>query len=457
VTVSVQPPITSGSRTFPPGPRPHWYWGNGREFGRDNLAFLMRCARDYGDMVRVQLHNRSIFLLNHPALVAEVLVKQHRNFKKDFRADVRRWALGNSVLISAGEDWLRQRRFVQQAFRQDRLARYCELMTGHMEEVLTSWQAGQRRDLFDEFRRLALEGVVKCLFQQELGERTRAFVAALEVLLGGYRTWFNRFLKLPFRLSKRRRSRRALEHIDEVVFSLIRENRAGGADRGDLLSALLADDGEQQSRPLVDREARDQVVTLMAAGSETTAVLLAWTWILLAQHPAAESRLVAEVREVLGDRMPAAADVPKLGYTHMVLLESLRLYPPVSLLGREALSPCAIGGYAVPAGQTIWMIPWVLHRDARWFDRAEQFDPERWRDGLEERLPGCAFLPFGAGPRICVGRNLALMEAALALAMIAQRFRFSALCGPVRPQLSPMLRPSPVAHTVLAARGGLKP
>jgi cytochrome P450 len=220
-----------------------------------------------------------------------------------------------------------------------------------------------------------------------------------------------------------------------------------------LLSVLLHARDEDGSR-MTDRQLRDETMTLFLAGHETTALTLTWAWDLLARHPAAEERLAAEWCEVLGDRPPTVDDVPRLPFTECVVLEAMRLRPPVYVIGREAVAPIELGGYRLGRGATVLMSQWVTHRDPRWFDAPDEFRPERWADGLIHRIPKYAYYPFGGGPRICIGNTFAMLEAVLLLAAVGRRFRFRPVPGhPVEPWPSITLRPRHGLRAVLAARG----
>jgi cytochrome P450 len=234
--------------------------------------------------------------------------------------------------------------------------------------------------------------------------------------------WFRFLDYLP--LPSSRRYWRAIDRLDRIIYRIIQSHRAEGRDRGDLLSRLLAA-RDEDGAGMTDRQLRDEVVTLVLAGHETTALVLFYTFYLLSQSPDAEERLAAELRAVLPNRSPTAADVPNLKYTEWVVREAMRLYPPAWGIAREALADCEIGGYRVPKGTQIFMTQWLVHRDARWFDDPEVFRPERWDNDLIKRLPRCAYFPFGDGPRVCIGNHFAMMEAVLILATIARRYRLS--------------------------------
>jgi len=240
------------------------------------------------------------------------------------------------------------------------------------------------------------------------------------------------------------KARRAIRRLDAIVGRIIAERRAGGEDRGDLLSMLVAAQDADDGTRMTPRQLRDEVMTLFLAGHETTAVTLSWAWYLLAQHPEATARLEAELREVLGGRAPGVADLPRLTYTAGVVSESLRLFPPAYALGRQAVVTTELGGYPVARGEIVLAPAWVIHRDRRWFDKPDEFLPERWDGDLAKRLPRFAYFPFGGGPRQCIGSAFALMEATLILAAVAQRVHLALVPGQrITPTPYVTLRPEP--------------
>jgi cytochrome P450 len=327
-------------------------------------------------------------------------------------------------LTSEGEFWRRQRRLAQPAFQRQQIERYAAVMVEHTERMLEAWHDGQVRDPHDDMMRLTLSIVAKTMFGTELAGEADIVGESLDVVTNHFMSpmrWFRVFDYLP--LPSSRRYWRAIRLIDEIIYGIIRRHREIGRDTGDLLSRLLAARDEQGGGGMTDRQLRDEVVTLLLAGHETTALVLFYTFYLLAQSPDSEDRLAAELCEVLGDRPPNAADVPNLRYTEWIIREAMRLYPPAWGIGREALADCEIGGYHVPKGTQIFIVQWLVHRDRRWFDDPETFKPERWDNDLIKRLPRCAYFPFGDGPRICIGNHFAMMEAVLILATIARRYR----------------------------------
>lgn len=409
----------------PPGPKGSFLLGNLPDFARDILGYLTRCAREYGDIVYLRLASWDVYLLSHPDLIDVVLRQERGNFVKHrfFWRHVK-GIFGNGLLTSEGDFWLRQRRLAAPAFHPDRIAAYGDVMVRYADRLADGWRDGEVRDVHREMMKVTMEIVSKTLFDADVERDVEEVGAAFDVVLKEIATRVRRPLRIPDAIPTpgNLRYRRGVEILDRVVNRFIAERRARPGDRGDLLSMLMSardDDGAAMS----DRQLRDELVTLFLAGHETTAIVLSWTWHLLAQHPLVRDRLVAELFGELQRRPATVADLPRLPYVDAVLKEAIRLYPPAYLLGREAVAGCEMGGWRIPAGATIYMSPWVLHRDPRWFASPEKFLPERWLDGLAARLPRFVYFPFGGGPRICIGDRFATMEAALVLATIARRFR----------------------------------
>ena len=309
--------------------------------------------------------------------------------------------------------------------------------------MLENWRPGDPRDVHADTMALTLRIAAKVLFDTELerdvAEIGQAFSTVVEEITVRLRRPFAIPDAIP--IPGNIRYVRGVRRIDQLVTKIIRERRERGEDRGDLLSMLMLardDDGQSMS----EGQLRDEVITLLLAGHETTALALSWTWYLLAQHPDADAKLAAELRDVLGGRSPTVGDLPQLRFTEQVVTEAMRLYPPAWGFGREALADCEIGGYPIPAGTTIIISPWVSHRDPRYFERPTEFRPERWSGDFARQLPRFAYMPFGGGPRICIGNRFAMMEAVLILATVAQRFRLQWHgTRPVVPQPSITLRP----------------
>ena len=429
--------------TRPPGPEPHFLIGNFPLGRPDPLAVFTGWAREFDDIFYYRAGWIHVYFLNSPELIESVLVTNQQNFRKDRVIQNSRWFLGQGLLTSEGGEWLRQRRLSQPAFHRERLALYARIINACAEEMLDSWKNGENRDVHQEMMQLTLRVVAKVLFSVDVKNESKEVAAALNLLMkhsSGARMllppWV-RYLPLPFLI----RVRRAVRQLDEVVYRIIRERRRSENDNGDLLSMLMSARDEDGSR-MTDRQLRDEVMTFLLAGHETTALSLSWAWYLLSENPEAENKLHHELARVLDGKNPSFEDLPRLCYTEAVVKESVRLYPPAWSLARTAAEDFEIGGYLVPAGSNVVMSQWIMHRDPRFFPSPEQFDPGRWFEEHTQRLPRFAYFPFGGGPRYCVGASFAMMEATLLLAAIAQRFRLRMVPGhKVVPVPSITLRP----------------
>jgi cytochrome P450 len=443
-------------RKLPPGPRGHFLLGSFRDFQQDQIGFYARCAREYGDVVPVRLGPRRVVLIYHPDAIEEVLVARARDFVKSPGTQLLRPLLGDGLLLSEGDVWLRQRRLVQPAFHRQRVAAYGEVMTAYTGRRLDDWRDGVVLDIHAEMMALTQAIVAKTLFDADVSDVADAVVHASNVLMADFGARLRSVLRiLPSWMPTpaNRKARDAIRRLDEVVYRMIAARRRSDEDRGDLLSILLhAQDADDGTR-MTDQQVRNEVMTLFMAGHETTAVALSWAWYLLAQHPEVDARLADELQAVVGDRPPSVSDLPKLTYAEAVVSESMRLYPPAYAMGRQAVRPTEVAGHPIAPGLIVAIPACVVHRDARWFDEPEAFRPERWDGDLARRLPRYAYFPFGGGPRQCIGNAFATMEAVLLLATIAQRFRLALVPGQrVTPTPYVTLRPEPGIRMRLTRR-----
>ena len=413
---------------LPPGPRGHFLSGHMAALRRDPLGFLSMCAREYGDFVPLRFGPKPSFLLNHPDYIEYVLVTNSSNFIKGPAARSARRLYGGGLFLSEGSAWRHQRRLIQPAFHRERTAAYADVMIAYTERMLATWRDGEVHDVHQDMMCLTLAIVGKTLFDADVAAQADEVVRALMEALESLTTRLQNLLFLlpdSIPTPSNLRLRRAVRRLDNIVYSIIEQRRASNQDHGDLLSMLLHTQAQDASHGMTDRQLRDEVMNFLLAGHESSAVALSWTWYLLSKHPETEAKLIAELAAVLGGRTPTAMDVPQLQYTEMVILEAMRLYPPVPVLGREAVQDCEIGGYRVMKGAIAIMAQWVMHRHSRYFDYPEVFNPERWTDSLSKRLPRFAYFPFGGGPRLCIGSSFAMLEAVLLLATIAQKFRLT--------------------------------
>jgi len=441
----------STTKKVPLAPGSHWLLGHLPQFRRDMLGFISYCAHQVGEMVTIRLGPRRFILVSSPDVIEQVLVTENRHFRKDDDFQLLRPSLGNGLLLSEGEFWLRQRRLIQPTFLRSRIEAYTGSMVEQTTRLVANWRDGETRDIHADMMHLTLDIIAKVLMDVDSVEQFEQVGEALDVIMTDFIRRLESFFRPPFWLPipANFRLRRAVRGLDDIINPITHERRVSGKDRGDLLSALLRvrDEG---GAGMTDKQLRDEAMTLFLAGHDTTAVTLTWAWYLLARHPGVYDALQDELKAVLGGRPPTAADVPRLVYTGRVVQEVMRLYPPAYVMGRQAVAPCELAGYRLPAGATVLMSQWVTHRDPRWWDEPERFRPDRWADGLAKRLPRFAYFPFGGGPRLCIGAEFGRLEAVLVLAALAQRVRFALVPGPpVVPAPGITLRPGGKVEAVV--------
>jgi cytochrome P450 len=446
-----------GPSKLPPGPKGLPIVGMAFDLRQDPLAGMQRIARDYGDIARFHVMMRERILLNHPDWINQVLVVQHNRFhKSELTRRITARMLGQGLLISEGDFWRRQRRLAQPAFHRSRINDYAATMLELARAHIGEWSDGEERDVAQEMTALTLGIAVRTLFGTTLPGEARRVGQAMTFLM----RYSLRRQRMPFQIPEQwptpsnRRANRELEFIDSLVYRIISERRAeGNSNHHNDLLALLMGAMDEDGNQMTPQQLHDETMTLFLAGHETTAQMLAWTWYALSQNPAAEARLHEELRDVLDGRPMEVADFARLPYLQAVMNEVLRLYPPAYIMARETIEPCEIGGYEFRPGTTIIFSQWIMHRDARYYDDPHAFRPERWLDGLAQRLPAGAYFPFGDGPRRCIGQGFALMEAAIVIGTIAQRFRLRLVPGhPVVPEPLVTLRPRHGIRMTLHAR-----
>jgi len=433
-----------------------WPLGHIREIRRDMLAYFTRCSQECGDVALMRFGPRKVYLLSHPDHIEQVLVARNRAYSKHYAFKLLRPLLGEGLLTAEGDHWLRQRRLIQPAFAPEALARYAPVMVQFARQLLDGWTDGEQRDIHREMTELTLRIAAKTLMDIDLGEQLWQVGDGTDAMMDDFRRRFQSVATLPTWLPtpNNLRRRRGLTQLNDVIEGIIAARRKSNEDCGDLLSMLMRARDEDDGRGMTDKQLRDEVMTLLLAGHETTANALSWTWYLLAQHPRAETKLFAELQNVLSGRPPEYGDLPRLKYTAQIVKESMRLYPPAYTIGREAIEDTRIGEYDVPQGTTVFASQWVVHRDSRWYDEPEKFSPERWTDEFERTRPKYAYFPFGGGPRVCIGNTFAMIEATLLVAAIAQQYQFRlASREPAIPWAAVTLRPRDGIPVHLTARG----
>ena len=419
-------------RPRPPGPNRIPVLGNTQQYADDPFAFMDACADAYGDVVRFDLGPQPVYMLTNPRDIERVLVAEPEAFPKlDFGDDAIDQLLGEGLLMSEGDVWKQQRQRAAPAFRSGRIAQLGEMMTEYTEELLAEWSVGDRIDINVEMARLTVRIIVAAMFGTELdSEQTEAIQTHLEPLGARFEPDpFGRFVPNWAPTQKNRAFAAAVDGLEAIIAEIVDERRGteGGSkddEPMDLLSILLR---AQRHGEVTEADIRDEMMTMLLAGHDTTALTLTYTWYLLSEHPAAEQQFHAELDETLGGTRPTAADSRRLEYTNAVINEAMRLYPPVYTMFRETAVGVEIGGYRLPAGAGLMLPQWVVHRSDRWYDDPERFDPDRWVDDRHTERPRFAFFPFGGGPRHCIGKQLSMLEATLILGSIGQKYRLEYL------------------------------
>jgi len=445
-------------RALPPGPRGYPLLGVLPNLRANPIRTFLDAAERYGDIVHMKAGPYHGFLVSDPAHIRHVLQDNARNYHKSPLYDRLRDNLGNGLLTSEDAFWLRQRRLAQPAFHRQRIQAMADAMVGCAAHMLERWDAvasaGETIDLVEAMMGLTQAIIVRTMFSTDLGAATEIVNRTWPIINRriGETFWATK-LETTLPLPANRRFWRALRELEALVYRIIADRRRHQRDEPDLLSMLLSARDEETGGRMTDEQLRNEVMTMLLAGHETTSLALSWTYYLLARHPDVEREVVEEIDRVLGGRRPSFADLEPLVRTRRAIEESLRLYPPAWGFSRRAVDEDAIGGYAVRRGWLVFIIPFVVHRrPALWAD-PERFDPERFTPEREAARQKFAYIPFGGGPRGCIGNQFAMVEAQLIVAAIAQRFRLTLVDGPpIRPEPLITLRPTPALRVRLARR-----
>ena len=439
-TKSIAPPLIPGRPVV----------GSLFDLTRDRLTFMSQLA-ELGTVARFRIFNQEIYQISEPAVVQHILQDNARNYVKGKLFDPMRSLVGNGLFVSDGDFWLRQRRLMQPAFHQRRLAALVDGMVTETQVSLERWAqaaaSGQVINMAAETTALAMRVVTRALFSSGLSGGEQRLADAITVLIDelGFRFEMPFYPPLSFPTPRNRRTQAALRAIDNEVYAIISRRRSDAEGKDDLLAMLMEARDEGDGKGMTDQQLRDEALIMFAAGHETTANALAWAFYELQRHPEVLAKLRTELAEVLGGRAPAASDLPRLVYTRMVIDEVLRLYPPVFITNRQALQDDEVCGYFIPAGAVIGVSPYSVQRDPRFWQEPEVFNPERFGPQTAGERPRFAYFPFGGGPRQCIGKDFALYEAAVVLAMAAQRIDWQLAPGEeVHPQLRVTFRPSAV-------------
>ncbi|WP_433259925.1 cytochrome P450 [Actinosynnema sp. CS-041913] len=441
----------TAARRVPPGPPRRATLGLLRKLVTDRLGLMSEAARTYGDACRVAIDPKTLYIFNHPDYAKHVLADNAANYHKGIGLVQAKAALGDGLLTSEGKLWREQRRTIQPVFQHKRIARQAEVVAEEAAKLVGRLRAhagGGPVDVLHEMTGLTLGVLGRTLLDADLTVHEavgESFEAVQDQAMFEMVTMSLVPMWLP--LPKQVRFRKARKHLRHVVARLVadRDERPGG-DGDDVLTRLIESTRREPDPRVGQRRMQDELITLLLAGHETTASTLGWTCHLVDRHPEVWERLNAEAVEVLGDRLPGHQDLHRLRYTTMVVEEAMRLYPPVWILTREAQQDDEVGGYHVPAGSDVLVCPYTLHRHPGFWDQPERFDPDRFLPDRVAGRPRYAYIPFGAGPRFCVGSSLGMMEAVFVIALLSRDLRLSSVPGhEVVPE--PMLS--------LRVRGGL--
>jgi cytochrome P450 len=413
---------------LPPGPRGVPILGMLPALRRDPTGTFIHAAQRYGDVVYFKIANRRGFLITNPADVRHVLQDNARNYHKSPLYQKLRMSIGNGLLTSEDDFWLRQRRIAQPAFHRQRVAALAGVMAQSAREAAAQWDTyaagGRPVDIAEEMMRLTRTVVLRALLGGDLGPYSSTVDHAWTVINEyiGESFWSFGFTeRLP--TAKNRRFQAARATMRAAVDHVIEERRRHPSDSVDLLSMLLSARDEETGETMTDEQLRTEVTTFLLAGQETTSLTLTWTWYLLSQHPQARQRLEGELDAVLEGRRPEYDDLANLPYTRMVVDEAMRLYPPAWVFSRQAMGDDQLSGYRLPKGWLAFVVPYVIHRLPAYWPNPAAFDPERFSPERSADRPKFAYIPFGAGPRQCIGNQFALIEAQLSVATLAQSYR----------------------------------
>ena len=418
--------------------------GNLPQFARDPIKFITRLQQEYGDVVAFSLMGLKSILISSPQDIDRVLVETGKRYGKFRPSYAMRVVLGNGLVTSEGDFWKRQRKLAAPAFHHQSIKRYADQMVSYAQDMAGTWQDGAVRDVHQDMMTLTQRIIMKVLFDVDVlenaDEASKAFDAMMQAIgaeMKGPEAVLPKFVPTP----SRAHMQEGVNYINGLLMEMIEKRRAEGSDKHDLLTMLM-DARDDEDQPMSTTQLLDEIRSLYLAGHETTATTLSWTWYLLSRSPEAYARLEAEIDEVLQGRAPTADDVQRLPYCNAVIKESLRCYPVAWITQRVALEDVEIGGYQIAKDTAIFLSPWIVHHDPRWYDEPEAFMPERWLKDKADLPPREAYIPFGGGPHICLGNGLAMMEGVLLLATLLQRYRISVVAEhPPEIELAGTLRP----------------
>lgn len=403
-----------------PGPTGSWLSGSWPEFRKDMLAFFHKYTSVYGDIYQFRLFAMRFCVVNSPQLLHEIFVEKNDSFIKSWNMRQLKMAFGNGLVTSSGEFWKQQHRIVQPAFRRAKLHKYSQQMIDIIDRVVGEWQDGQTLDIHGEMVKITLQIVSKTLFNIDTRQDVQRVKDSIDVIVKQFASITSSSIPIPF-IVPTPQNLKVMKIFFQFPHNARRMIRArkklGYLD--DLISDLFK---AQQELGVTDKQVLDEVFTLLVVGHETTATSLTWAFYLIAKHPEVQEKIQDEIQRVIGKRNIEVEDIGKLTYTSNVVKETLRLYPPLWAIGRETIEDVQIGKHLIPKGVQVLMVQHVVHRDPRYFPDPQKFQPQRWEDGLEKKIPKYVYFPFGGGPRVCIGNHYNMIESTLILATAIQKF-----------------------------------
>jgi cytochrome P450 len=448
----------------PQGPKGKLITGHLKEFQTNPLDFLTRLATEYGEVAKFRFGPfQNVYLVSDPEMIKQVLVTKQKHFVKSQDFDALKPILGEGLLTSEKDFHMRQRRLIQPAFKRSHILNYGQAMIDITADYIDTWQDGEDRIITHDMMSITLGIISKTMFNMDFKEGYDVLWEAIETAMGTAVKRMRTLLQLPLWVPTKsnREYRNAIQALDEVIYGIIEKRRADPDKHEDMLGILMDARDDDDGLGMTDREVRDELMTIFLAGHETTANAISWTLYLLSQHPEVENKLFEEINNVIGNRPPTPGDFMKLTYTQDIIWESMRLFPPAFVTGREVEEQVEINGYQFKKGDVILVSQYVMHRKPEYFHDPQSFKPERFENNFVKTIPAYAYFPFGGGPRVCIGNHFALMEAVLVLVTIAQRYklRLAPDHHEVKPYPSITLRPKRGLRMIVEERNeiGLQP
>ncbi|WP_255264055.1 cytochrome P450 [Peribacillus butanolivorans] len=401
--------------------------GHTKEFQKDVLGFLTRLSKEYGDVAKFRFGPfQNVYLISNPDLIKQILVTKHKSFVKSKDSNAIKPLVGDEGLLTSEKDvHRRQRRLIQPSFKRSHISNYAQDMIDITMDYISTWENEKERIITKDMMNIALGIISKTMFSMDFKDGYdvvgEPMEAALRISVKRMRTLLQLPLWVPTKSN--REYKKAIQRLDKVIYSIIEKRREDAERHEDMLGILMEARDDEDGLGMSNQQVRDELMTIFIAGHETTANALSWAIYFLSQNPEVETKLFNEIDRVIGNRTPTPDDFMKLTYTQNIIRESLRIYPPVYIISREAEEDVEIGGHHFKKGDMFLLSPYVMQHKPEYFDNPDSFIPERFENNYLKTLPTYAYFPFSGGPRVCIGNHFALMEAVLVLACIAQRYR----------------------------------